>query len=189
MNTFKTFFKLPAGFFQPLRMSVILLLTAFIGISATRVNDTNEPGTGIYFVENPDQIETLEQLVAPFKGKVVYIDLWATWCGPCRNEMKFSGDLKAFIGDKPVEVIYLSIDKPQVADTWKKMIFNMELKGHHLISNETLKNDILSRLVGKGNTFYIPRYVLVDKNGKIANKDAPRPSEKKKLYPSIESLL
>lgn len=108
-----------------------------------------------------------------FAGKVVYMDFWASWCSPCRHEMKVgSPKLHAkFKDNKDVVFLYVSIDDR--ADLWKKAIADDKVEGVHLLSAGGFKSP-----VGKAfNINGVPHYILIGKDGKILDNNAPRPSQ------------
>lgn len=108
-----------------------------------------------------------------FAGKVVYMDFWASWCSPCRHEMKVgSPKLHAkFKDNKDVVFLYVSIDDR--ADLWKKAIADDKVEGVHVLSPGGFKSEV-------GQAFNIngvPHYILIGKDGKIIDNNAPRPSQ------------
>lgn len=109
-----------------------------------------------------------------FKGKLVYIDVWATWCGPCIQEIPALKQLKEDYKSKNVEIISISIDVQKDLDKWKKMVADKQLKGTQLFAD----NDWKSEFVKAYGIDAIPRFLLIDKNGNILSADAPRPSDK-----------
>lgn len=109
-----------------------------------------------------------------FKGKLVYIDVWATWCGPCIQEIPALKQLKEDYKSKNVEIISISIDVQKDFDKWKKMVAEKQLKGVQLFAD----NDWKSEFVKAYGIDAIPRFLLIDKNGNILSADAPRPSDK-----------
>jgi thiol-disulfide isomerase/thioredoxin len=103
------------------------------------------------------------------KGKKVYIDVWATWCGPCRQEFPYSIKLKEkFKNRDDIVFLYVSVDESKTA--WQNFLQTTEApQGLHIWQyRPTILDDYL--IAG------IPRYMLIDKNGKIVMADAPRPS-------------
>lgn len=110
-----------------------------------------------------------------FAGKVVYMDFWASWCKPCRYEMK-NGSPKLheqFKDNKDVVFLYISIDDRE--DLWKKAIVDDNIQGIHLLSKGGMNS-----AVGKAfNIQGVPRYVIIGRDGKIFDNDATRPSDDK----------
>lgn len=104
------------------------------------------------------------------KGKYVYIDMWATWCGPCKVEIPFLKKIEKAYHGKNIEFVSISIDRKSDYDAWKKMVKEEELSGTQLWAkgDEKFVNDY--RITG------IPRFILIDPQGKVVNADAPRPS-------------
>jgi len=130
-------------------------------------------------------IDGQEVALSDFQGKVVYVDVWATWCGPCKGEIPASKELKKkFVGNKDVVFMYISVDEKK--DAWEKFLEDdPEWQGVHLITGVGWGSEITEEYMIKG----IPRYILVDRNGKIANASAPRPSSGEKIEGLIRELL
>lgn len=105
--------------------------------------------------------------LSSFRGKYVYLDLWATWCRPCRDEIPFLEKMMEEMDKQGVQVISISIDEDKA--TWEKMVSSERLKGVQLIAE---KNAVLDGY----NLKTIPRYVIIDPNGKIVSSNAERPS-------------
>ena len=112
-----------------------------------------------------------------FKGKFVYIDLWATWCGPCKDEIPSLKALEKEYHGKNIQFVSISCDKQKMKPFWKKMVKDLGLTGVQLIADKDFK----SSFVKAYNAMSIPRFILIDPQGKIIKNNAPRPSETKKI--------
>lgn len=115
-------------------------------------------------------VDGKEVAISDFKGKVVYIDFWATWCGPCKQQLPHSKVLKQQLEGKDIVFLYISTDTAE--DRWKKMVADEQLPGVHVIAGG-------SGIAGRYNVSSIPRYFIVGKDGKIASSHARRPSDKR----------
>jgi len=105
--------------------------------------------------------------LSSLKGKVIYVDLWATWCGPCMHEMPYFEKLKVQYKDNP-NIVFVSLSLDDSAEVWKKSVESRKADGQQwLIDRNKLH---AYNIVG------IPRILLIDKNFKIADMDAPAPS-------------
>jgi thiol-disulfide isomerase/thioredoxin len=132
-------------------------------------------------------INSLDELAMKFKGKTVFVDIWATWCGPCKAEFEFNPELEKYLKEKGVEMLFISMDKDGVDQHWRDMIKYFKLSGNHVRTNQTLQQDLINRLWdGKG--YSIPRYLIL-KDGKLVVASALRPSDQTKLYEQIAKYL
>lgn len=107
------------------------------------------------------------------KGKYTYIDVWATWCGPCKREMPFLKKLEEkYHGNNNIQFVSISIDQIKYRDDWKAMIKEKELGGIHLIADKDFDSDFMKEYFIDG----IPHFILLDPDGNIVDAKAPRPS-------------
>lgn len=129
--------------------------------------------------------DSISRSLAGYKGKVVYVDVWATWCGPCRAEFPNSKVLKnEYKDEEDLVFMYVSIDSDKSA--WKKYLTNdPEFTGEHLFVDGAWNSEICKTY----NIMAIPRYLLIDKDGKIADSNAPRPSSGEVIRNAIDALL
>jgi len=119
-----------------------------------------------------------------FKGKVVFIDTWATWCGPCKYQIPFLQTLeKEYKGNNNIEFIGLSIDRSADKQKWLDMIKEKQLDGVQLLDD-------------KGKAFAkqykitaVPRFLLIDKKGNWAEIRCPLPEEHDKLKALIDQVI
>ncbi|WP_258101077.1 TlpA family protein disulfide reductase [Marinoscillum pacificum] len=133
-------------------------------------------GDGIAFVDDFENINSLNELISHFAGQKVYVDVWATWCGPCKEEFNHKKELSALLSKYGIESLYISIDTPSKERQWKEMIKFYELKGKHIRTNEALSKDVRD-LFDDGGSIIIPWYLLFDEEGHLVKKFASRPSE------------
>ncbi len=110
--------------------------------------------------------------LADLKGKYVYVDVWATWCGPCKAEIPYLKQVEKEYHDKNVEFVSISIDVKKDYEKWKAMVSEKELGGIQLFADNDWKSDFVTAYKING----IPRFILIDPDGNIVSADAPRPS-------------
>lgn len=111
--------------------------------------------------------------------------MWATWCGPCRDEFAYKDKLDSFLKKNGTDILYLSIDVAERDEKWREMIKFYHLSGYHIRANKDLSDDVFQTL----NLKYIPRYMYVNEKGEILSQKTARPSDKEKLYNEITSYL
>lgn len=101
-----------------------------------------------------------------FKGEYIYVDLWASWCGPCNMEIPYMQELERTLDNDMVEFVAISVEEDE--SSWKAALARHNMTGHQYIAPPELS--ILLRVSS------IPRYIIFDKEGKILYPNAPRPS-------------
>ncbi len=145
----------------------------------------NADRSGIKYIENT--INTLEDLskVDDFDQKILYIDMWATWCGPCIAEFKHKDKVHELLLDKDIIPVYISMDEDNKDATWKEKTKAFNLNGYHLRANKELTTYISKKLFG-GGVIGLPQYILLDKDGNILEKNLPRPSNFDKLKQELD---
>lgn len=128
-------------------------------------------------IQNSLKVNTtiLDELKTRYKGYVLYIDFWSTWCPPCIEGLKYSTNLKKTFENKKVAFIYLCCNSDK--STWEKVFKEQKLDGENMLLN----SEDYSQLAGEFNLIGVPRYIIVDKAGKVVNENAPRPSDNIKI--------
>ena len=128
------------------------------------MTQVGKPAPGFVLESNLGKTYRLED----FKGKVVYLDLWASWCHPCRAEtpaFKILYDKYK----KNNQVAFISIAVKDAFKDWKIALAEDKPEWIQLIDKD--------EIVNKSYVAYsIPKFILIDKKGNIVNFDAPRPS-------------
>jgi len=119
----------------------------------------------------PDSLGNVISL-SDFLGKLVYVDIWATWCGPCVYQIPFLAQLEKDYHNKDVVFLSVSIDVENKKNTWTNMIKEKNMKGVQLISTDGWESQICKDYVING----IPRFMLFDTKGNVITTKAPRPN-------------
>jgi thiol-disulfide isomerase/thioredoxin len=106
--------------------------------------------------------------LSAFKGKWIYVDVWASWCNPCIAEIPTLKALEEKMHENNIVFMSVSVDKTR--EPWRKMVVDKDLKGVQLWAGD---NDVLKefyRVTG------IPRFMIIDPEGNIYESSAKRPS-------------
>lgn len=142
--------------------------------------------------ENYESYQGKQVSLTDFKGKIVYVDVWATWCGPCKREIPHIKQLAEDFKGQDIEFISISVDngrgykndKDKAKQAWRKMIRDYEMKWLQLYADKAWTSDFVKAYGIRS----IPRFILIDKEGSIINAKAPRPSNKQLKKQLIELL-
>lgn len=122
---------------------------------------------------------TFEKELKNLRGTVIYVDFWASWCGPCRRYMEYMPSLKEELRDYNFKVLYISTDMKK--ENWKKALKEEKL-------NDSLNFNIPffdnTQIAKQQNINSLPRYMIIDKSGKIVEPNAPFPDD-----PKLKTLL
>nr|WP_199002737.1 TlpA disulfide reductase family protein [Flavobacterium sp. ASV13] len=122
--------------------------------------------------------------LSDLKGKYVYIDLWATWCAPCRAEIPYLQKIEEKYHGKNIEFVSISIDKLKDNEKWKKFVTDKNLGGVQLFADKDWESEFVTSYGVTG----IPRFIIVDPKGNVLSADAERPSSPE-LQTKLDSLL
>ena len=133
----------------------------------TAVDNMPKEGEPAIDFNYPD-IEGNEISLTSFKGDLVYVDVWATWCGPCKAEIPSLQKLETDYHGKDITFMSVSLDTDKEA--WEKMVAEKELGGVQLWANGW------SKITKDYAIFGIPRFMLFDNEGNVISTNAPRPS-------------
>lgn len=182
-------------FKQPLSLRNMQLMNRHIGNQdiCVLVNQDNEQLEHKLAGTSPDkedhsgfklrQEQLYRKLVAPYSGKVVYIDFWAPWCAPCVGEIPASKALAKELKNKDIVFLYIGVECDK--NLWEAAVKKMFDGGAHYYAD---KNESVL-LEAKFNFSGIPRYVLIDKTGKVRDDNAPGPGRAAELKGKINDLL
>lgn len=121
--------------------------------------------------------------LSDLRGKVVYIDVWATWCGPCKREIPYLAKrVEEYKGNDKVVFISISVDENR--EDWLKMIGNDKPQWAQYHVNED-QNEALTDAYGINA---IPRFMVIKADGTIGDSDAFRPSDDD-FYKKLDAFL
>jgi thiol-disulfide isomerase/thioredoxin len=125
--------------------------------------------------------KVLSAIVSKYKGKVVFVDFWATWCGPCHAAMKQMLPLKQELRDKNIVFVYIT------GETSPQDLFEKHRQGidgeHYYLTNDQW-NFILESIPSDG----IPTYLIYDTKGVLKHKSTGYPGNEE-MRRMIEELL
>lgn len=147
--------------------------TTLINFFVKRYNLSDTLSDDINLIDEQGRKITWSEVLKKNKGKTLYVDFWASWCIPCRSLMPDSKKLHKKYADKKVKFMYFSIDKDEKA--WKTAVTKDKLNENSYLIVNTEKPAFAEEI----NLGPIPRYLVFDKNGKLVEKDAPRPNQVK----------
>ena len=111
--------------------------------------------------------------LSDFKGNYVYVDVWATWCGPCRYEIPFLAELEKDYHDANIIFLSVSVDFEAAKQSWMNMVKEKNMEGVQLFASGW------SQICQDYGINSIPRFMLFDPKGNVISTNAPRPSSEK----------
>lgn len=151
----------------------------------------NKNNKNIVLAKDYNNVQSIYEIIQPLKGKVVYLDVWGTWCGPCKEELKHLPALKAAFAGKDVAFVYLDMDEESRDALWKNFIRVNGMEGVHLRKNRQTIAPFWKELLADhpDKAEYYPQYFLFDKSGKLVVSKAKTPSERGALYEQINAVL
>lgn len=121
--------------------------------------------------------------LSDFRGKVVFLEFWATWCKPCIHEIPYLEELADYFTNKDVVFIKVAIDID--VEGWKNFVKTRNLQGINLIAPEHTRSQVSKDYLLDG----VPYYFIIDKEGKFLSSPAPSPHQKDLIIQLIDQSL
>ncbi|WP_276485458.1 TlpA family protein disulfide reductase [Paraflavitalea pollutisoli] len=140
-------------------------------ISVKLAQASSKPGQPAINFTYPD-VAGKQVSLTDFKGKVVIVDVWATWCQPCKKEIPALKEMEEAYRGQDVVFMSVSVDETKDEQKWKDFVVSEQLKGVQLYAGGW------SAIAKNYDIKAIPRFMVFDKKGNIVSTDAPRPSGK-----------
>lgn len=118
-----------------------------------------------------NSIEGKSVSLSDLKGKYLYVDIWATWCRPCLQQLPSMKELEEKYRGENIEFVSISVDNDRDKAKWQKMVQDKQMQGLQLFA-------------GKMTSFHqdyqissIPKFLIIGKEGEIINENPPRPMD------------
>lgn len=158
-----------------------LLHKKYLKVKSNLENPKFNTETILKDYSNKNSTNLLKEIIDTNDGKVIYVDLWATWCGPCISEMPNSKAIEAEFDKKNVSFVYIAVHSEEA--TAKAKVAEMQMGGQHYFLNSIQSNQLFQALGVKA----IPHYIIIDQQGEIVHSgNHVRPNQAK---PIIKELL
>ena len=120
------------------------------------------PSTDVEGMSDGEKI--FRKIIEPYKGRIVYLDIWGTWCGPCKRNLKESWKVKEALKD--YDIVYLYLANRSSEESWKNVIKEYNLTGPNCV-HYNLPEDQQNAVENYVGVSGYPTYKLIDKEGNI----------------------
>ena len=138
----------------------------------------------LLLIDKDDKQTNLQNVLEKNKGKVIYLDFWASWCAPCKRSMPEAKQLREEYKDKDVVFIYLAFNDEKIR--WKAADSEHEVS--YLSESYFITNSKTAQMIIDLKVRTIPRYLLFDKKGELLHQNAPGPHGKE-IRKQLDKLL
>lgn len=154
-------------------------------------NSRDQYASNLNIKIRPDykNISSLKTLLAPYNGKIVFIDMWGTWCPHCIEDMVYEPALKDRLKGKDIVFLYIARDEDKDDEVWRDFIFINNLTGEHVRRTADQIGALWNELGIIDSEQAYPHYFIFDRSGNIVDANAKRPSDGDALYHQLEIAL
>ncbi|MFO8235186.1 MAG: thioredoxin-like domain-containing protein [Bacteroidales bacterium] len=140
----------------------------------------------ITIIEEKDSITSFSELVKLMNGRAFIIDIWGSWCLPCRYQFQHIDSIKPFLRTNNIEIVYIAFEYGNTLLQWKNLIKAHGLQGLHFVSNNRFREDLEKHT---GTIEKVPTYIIVNSLGEVVEPDAYGPGERDKLINQLKKVL
>lgn len=177
-----------------MKSTSLLLLICLLSVAAFSANNREiSDSSSVKILEYPN---SLNELINLFEGKIIYIDLMASWCKPCISEIQETNDLHIFFEENDIVSIYITVDVRDDIDKCFSLLNKHGAKGY-LVPYLPPKKGLASMFSSDIDELFLkdengemdiafPRYAIINKQGEIVNKRAKRPSSREGLIKQLK---
>lgn len=146
----------------------------------------NELSANTIIISNVDSIQSFNEVLELVKGKTVLLDMWGMWCTACRRELaNHAEDIKEYYKNKPLDYLYIANNDESNEEKWRELIPYYKLTGTHILANQQLSKDIMSKVNSSG----YPTYIIIKKDGTFELYDRSKGLELDTLFKQIDQIL
>lgn len=149
------------------------------------------PGKNIQLTDSALSVKVEDQMGKSFslgdllkmhKDSLIFIDFWASWCGPCLLQMPYLKELEKEFDKK---IVFISLSEDKSKNNWKNSITDHQLNGYQYIIDYDHKKELKKELILKS----IPRFILLKTNGEVLKSDLPHPNEIHRVGQILNKIL
>jgi thiol-disulfide isomerase/thioredoxin len=140
--------------------------------------------TSLRLLDISGSSKTLEDIINANNEKIIHVTFWATWCLPCIKQLPNLDSLRS--NYKENDIVFINISIENDFQSWKLNKNNILLI--NVEHNYTIDNFYTSKIIKDNYIYYVPRYLVYDKNGVLINNDAP-PPDSEYIYELLDKLL